>query len=290
MFFKFCGSKLNDSAKFCNVCGKNVGDIEIVEKNPNNSNKLNYDKSSNKNIIFAGILLSIVGIFILSFFMYLKFTNLKSPVANNSSVASSSVVDTKSTTENSNKNSSSNVNDNLDNTNKRNYIDNNVKNNTTESNNTESNITTNRKDKDDLSNIDLTKSEIYTNPRFGFSITYPSILKNKIESTNGDGVTLKNEALNTVVSVWGMNNINNKTVKDLYNEKINSIQNISYKVVDSNWFVISYENNEIIYYCKTVVGSRAINSFVIQYPKKHEKIFDHIVEKLYNSFMTPYIN
>lgn len=129
--------------------------------------------------------------------------------------------------------------------------------------------------------------EIYKNSRYGFSISYPSNYKAGRAPDNGDGINLYCDD-GGEINVSGMNNVFNYSTSDCYNEALSRINNtISYKTCDKNKFVISYEENGLIYYRCTVVGAGSENTFIIKYPVSRKDYYDEVVNTLYNSFNTP---
>jgi hypothetical protein len=88
-----------------------------------------------------------------------------------------------------------------------------------------------------------------------------------------------------LLTAYGSNNILDSTAESQYEESISYIEdNTEYKVQKGNWYVISWIENELIYYSKTVVGTNSINSFVFHYPKAGAKLYNPMVEHINNSF------
>lgn len=127
----------------------------------------------------------------------------------------------------------------------------------------------------------------YTNERYGFSIDYPSFLVVKSPSASGDGITMKTADNSVELTVWGSNNSLDQSVTSVYNESIKEHKNISFKTQSENWFVISWQDGDRIFYQKTVIGTGSINGFVISYPFSQNKTFDPIITELSSNFKTP---
>lgn len=127
----------------------------------------------------------------------------------------------------------------------------------------------------------------YGNARFGFSIDYPDFLTESTESMNGDGVTLTNLENTVCLKAYGLNNVLSQTTKDYFESNKESIDvDISYEALFDNSYILSWEENNLIYYQYTVVGTGCFNAFCISYPKEEKEKFDEIVSTIYNSFET----
>ncbi|MEI3337903.1 MAG: YARHG domain-containing protein [Clostridium sp.] len=127
----------------------------------------------------------------------------------------------------------------------------------------------------------------YGNARFGFSIDYPDFLTESTESMNGDGVTLTNLENTVCLKAYGLNNVLSQTTKDYFESNKESIGvDISYEALFDNSYILSWEENNLIYYQYTVVGTGCFNAFCISYPKEEKEKFDEIVTTIYNNFET----
>ncbi|GAA0069618.1 hypothetical protein UT300003_11410 [Clostridium sardiniense] len=134
------------------------------------------------------------------------------------------------------------------------------------------------------------KFKTYKNERYGFSINYPSFLVEYKPSTNNDGVLFKNKDGTEELIVFGYNNIENKSLKETYDEEVSLINDIKYRSMGDNWYVISWEEDGSIYYKKVVAGKRSTNIFSYKYPSNKKKLYDLIIEEGIRSFKTPLIN
>ena len=127
----------------------------------------------------------------------------------------------------------------------------------------------------------------YSNPRFGFSISYPENFTLDKSSDNDDGAefSLKNAKL----LLYGSNNVLDDTSKSLYEEKLKTItpESIEHKEIGDNYFSISWREKGLVYNTKTVVGKGSINTFVFSYPEDERKIYDSISKQIEESFKTP---
>lgn len=128
----------------------------------------------------------------------------------------------------------------------------------------------------------------YYNNRYGFSIDYPQFLTLLPPPGNGDGCAFENKERSVELIVWGYNNTDSsENVIESYNSEVNRLSNILYKFQKDNWYVLSWQEGDIMFYSKVVIGEGSVNRFQISYKAKDEKFFDPIVERLYKSFKTP---
>ena len=100
---------------------------------------------------------------------------------------------------------------------------------------------------------DAISYDTYTNPRFGFSIMYPTFLSPQPEPENGDGRIFK--GVNEEMSVFASYNVLDDSIEELFKEcKSSYIGTVTYAVQKDNWFVVSGTNEEgTILYRKTIL-------------------------------------
>lgn len=146
----------------------------------------------------------------------------------------------------------------------------------TQANNVSSKVTTHN---------DAISYDTYTNPRFGFSIMYPTFLTPKPEPENGDGrIFTKGE--DEEMSVFASYNVLDESIEELFKEcKGSYIGTVSYAVQKDNWFVVSGTDEEgTILYRKTILTDGIEYTVNLIYPKAKKKLYDEIVEKVTKSF------
>lgn len=131
---------------------------------------------------------------------------------------------------------------------------------------------------------DAISYDTYTNPRFGFSIMYPTFLSPQPEPENGDGRIFKGE--NEEMSVFASYNVLDDSIEKLFKEcKSNYIGTVSYAVQKDNWFVVSGTDEEgTILYRKTILTNDIEYTVNLIYPKAKKQLYDGIVEKVTKSF------
>ncbi len=127
----------------------------------------------------------------------------------------------------------------------------------------------------------------YLNPRFAYSISYPSnLLIPQGESANGDGQEFISKDSKASLVVFGSFNASKESLKVWYEDvTLNSVdQKFTYQVFKKNFFVVSgLENGNVIYQKTYLVKDRFI-SFILRYPESERSTFDPLVKKIADSF------
>jgi hypothetical protein len=107
--------------------------------------------------------------------------------------------------------------------------------------------------------VDRHSWKTYTNVRFQYHICYPAdLLLPQGESDNSDGQKfLAQDGAN--LSVWGSNNALDASVKDVLADTesrlIGTSGKVTYKMLKANWFVVSGQNEQTVFYSKVVYNS-----------------------------------
>lgn len=127
----------------------------------------------------------------------------------------------------------------------------------------------------------------YKNGRYGFSIDYPRNFISSKPPANGDGLLFNSPDGQVQLVVSGGNN-SGSTIKDYF---LNTPKGkIAYSNTGDNWFVVTWEENDKIVYCKMFVGSNSHNSFIFTYPKNKKDQYDEVVTNLEKTFKAGEIN
>lgn len=154
-----------------------------------------------------------------------------------------------------------------------------------EQNKNELNDATNSKNKEESS----LQFNTYRNARYGFSIRYPNTYKVNEYSDNGDGAKISSDKAE--ILAYGSNNIFDYDASLYYNFIAKDIKgDIKYKAINDNWFVVSWIEQDMIKYQKSVIGKGSVDTFIFSYPRNEAKDYDLIVNELSSSFKTPSIN
>ena len=104
----------------------------------------------------------------------------------------------------------------------------------------------------------------YINDRFAFAINLPANFNQAFESTNGDGCIFKDE-YGSSFTVSGGHNMG-MTLADEYDMDIQNHPSVTYKAKGDDWYVISYLENDRIYYKKCFINGEYWNTWYFDYP------------------------
>ena len=122
----------------------------------------------------------------------------------------------------------------------------------------------------------------YQNPRFNYTITYPSFLTKRQDSENGDGCKFYMDD-NTYLVVSGMYNALDESITSRYNEC--KSKSVTYSIQKDNWFVISdYTSNGNIFYTKTVLQNGVFFTATFYYPAKDKDKYNPVIKRIFTHF------
>ncbi len=126
---------------------------------------------------------------------------------------------------------------------------------------------------------------VYSNSRYGFYIYYPQELNPNRMPANGDGQAFTSNDESISLTVFGSNLISEEEIKDLYVDWMDTIQgDITYTVLEDNYFILSWLEGDTIYYQKTFAGKASQNTFIFSYPGDKAEEYKEAVEILESSF------
>jgi len=126
------------------------------------------------------------------------------------------------------------------------------------------------------------QSESYTkyyNSRFGFSFLHPNSFKLLDAPENGDGQEFQSQDEKFYIISYGGND-NYDAFKDInkrYSEDQLLYDEITYKKLFDNFYVLSGINKGEIFYLKKYVGEVCTNVIEMRYPIKFKSDYDVIV-------------
>ena len=133
--------------------------------------------------------------------------------------------------------------------------------------------------------------QTYSNPRFNYSIEYPSrLLIPRGDSPPGDGQLFASEDLQAQMIIYGTLNVLEQTIRDLFKQEARDVvtpkitKRVTYKRQKDNWFVISGYIGPKIFYQKTILSNDMFKTFYIEYPENQRHRYDPILSRLGNSF------
>ncbi len=130
----------------------------------------------------------------------------------------------------------------------------------------------------------------YKNPRFGYTLSYPSSLfKPQEPSENSDGRSFLTADGRAKIVVYGTVNDENFTPAQ-YRQTILSefagYDQIDYSPRGKTWFVLSGFRGDQIYYQKVMFscGGRVINALSVTFPKPEKKFYEGLIEVMEDNF------
>ena len=131
--------------------------------------------------------------------------------------------------------------------------------------------------------------ETYHNQRFDFCIDYPSnFLTPTGESENHDGNTFANANGSSEMRASGIYNALDETVEEAYDRATeNGVyyydqRKITYKTQKDNWFVISGNYYESIFYVKSSLVRDTFYTMYLEYHVSEVQKFDEIIKRAEN--------
>ena len=130
----------------------------------------------------------------------------------------------------------------------------------------------------------------YQNPRFGYSLSYPSsVFKPSHPSEDGGGSVFLTADEKAKIVVYGAMNDDHFTPAE-YRETIlkqfSGYDAIDYSPRGKTWFVLSGFRGEAIYYQKVMFScnDHVISAFSITFPKAEKKFYAPLVEVMEDNF------
>jgi hypothetical protein len=111
----------------------------------------------------------------------------------------------------------------------------------------------------------------YTNVRFQYQICYPAdLLVPQGEAENSDGQKLlANDGAQLIV--YGSNNALDESLKEMLADTESRLTGtsgkVTYKVLKRNWFVVSGQNEQTVFYSKVLYRHGQFKSFELTYDR-----------------------
>ena len=119
----------------------------------------------------------------------------------------------------------------------------------------------------------------------GFTIQLPSYFKKGLLVAAGTLQYFNNSIDNQIsVSVESFGNGTNSDLKSSFNDDLKSHKGIAYKIFKRNWYVISGQNEDCIFYNKSIIKNGVQHHLRITYPTNRKVLFDTILKKISSSF------
>lgn len=132
--------------------------------------------------------------------------------------------------------------------------------------------------------------DVYTNARFGYSLTYPgSVFTAEPESENGDGRKFFSRDRQAKIAVFGAYNVENYSMeryRDTIIKEFAGYEQVTYSPRGKTWFVLSGFHNGSVYYQKVIFscGNEIINVLAVNWPIGNREQYDPIIELLEKNF------
>jgi hypothetical protein len=125
----------------------------------------------------------------------------------------------------------------------------------------------------------------YSNPRFGVTVDYPAHLFTVQDppSENGDGQTFHTADGRAELMVYGLTNLERER-PDVYLSRHVNLDDVSYKKVGADFYVVSGTRGTIIFYERcNFPKDDVLNCFSITYPTVEKAAWDAIVTRISRS-------
>jgi hypothetical protein len=134
------------------------------------------------------------------------------------------------------------------------------------------------------STVDTHLWQSYTNVRFQYAICYPAdLLVPQGESPNSDGQKFLAKD-GAQLLVFGRNNALDESLGDVLahtKARLADTQGrVTYKVLKPNWFVISGQNDQTIFYAKTLYSHDQFKSFELSYNRSTAAIYQPLIGRI----------
>ena len=125
----------------------------------------------------------------------------------------------------------------------------------------------------------------YYNSYYGYSMDYPTSYDFYISSNDNEGMEIKSKDENVYISITSGWDMYGDNLQQAYNRAVSEYSNAPYKFLGKTFFTITYEENGILVFRKTVYdkeNNRYIYLYV-SFPPEYKEYMSPIVEKMANS-------
>lgn len=130
--------------------------------------------------------------------------------------------------------------------------------------------------------------KIYTNVRFRYAICYPEDLlmpQGEADNSDGQAFVAKDGAK---LLAYGRNNALKQTLKNVLDDTASRLAGdsgkVTYKAIKRNWFVVSGQNKQIIFYAKTISAHQQFKSFELTYDSSLSAVYKPVINRLEGCF------
>ena len=125
----------------------------------------------------------------------------------------------------------------------------------------------------------------YYNSYYGYSVDYPTSSDFYISSNTNDGIEIKSNDENVYISVVYNYDEYGDNLQQAYNRAVSEYPNAPYKFLGKTFFTITYEENGLLVFRKTVYD-RVNDGYIylyVSFPPEYKEYMTPIVEKMANS-------
>lgn len=129
-----------------------------------------------------------------------------------------------------------------------------------------------------------TKWKIFTHHN-GFTIQLPAYFKKGLLVAGGTLQYYEATSYGSVsvsVETFGIGTVTE--LQSSYETDVKNYSNISYKVLKSTWYVISGQDDQGIFYNKSIIKNGVQHHLRISYPPNQKAVFDGLLSKITASF------
>jgi hypothetical protein len=128
----------------------------------------------------------------------------------------------------------------------------------------------------------------YTNIRYQYAICYPEdLMIPQGESPNSDGQKFLAKD-GAQLLVFGQNNALSESLKDALADTesrlVGASGKVTYKVLESNWFVVSGRNGQTVFYARTRYNGEQFKSFELTYNHSAAEVYEPLIGRLTTCF------
>jgi hypothetical protein len=128
------------------------------------------------------------------------------------------------------------------------------------------------------------RSHQYVNNRFGFSVIVPAEFERSESPENGDGDHFTSPDGRATLSMYGSNS-SGTTTKEYYDDLAHGLGvEPTYTRLADDWFVLSGQKGNNIFYTKVFVGPASVNTFTFEYPAEQAEQYRSTNDQIANSF------
>lgn len=128
------------------------------------------------------------------------------------------------------------------------------------------------------------KGWITFNHRYGYTIELPNYFKEGALTASAIQYYVNDLNDDIIISVETTGEGSMSSLANDYQNSINSESGVDYKVLKNNWYVVSGQNEQGIYYFRTFVKNGQTHYLRIEYPVSKKDIFDSLLPRISKSF------